>query len=88
MGDPLPALHTPELRRYGFGVDNMRSIKICSLCGAPCEAAKKRCPECGAGLPEETLYEAYKKRTALCRQSQDVLPADTACCPKCGKSLK
>lgn len=88
MFEHLLTVRIPGIRHYGFGPDNMCRIKVCSLCGTPCKASQKRCHECGAGLPKETLYEAYKKRIRFCSQCDAIVSVQTAYCPKCGKKLK
>ena len=39
------------MRRYGFGPDAMRKIKVCNQCGAANNAYLHHCEECGAKCP-------------------------------------
>ncbi len=74
------------MRHYGFGIDAMKSIKICGVCGEMKGAGEKIC-ECGALLPEETLYEVYVKRHRHCEECGTIVSKDVRFCPNCGVNL-
>ena len=65
------ALRQVTLLEYGFGPDTLRRRKICPNCGRANSADRTDCADCGARLPEMTLYDLY--------------PSRHRCCPKCGK---
>ncbi len=74
------------MQHYGFGIDAMRRIKICSDCGEMICAKEKIC-QCGAPLSEETLYEVYVKRHRHCQACGAIVNNDVHFCPDCGVRL-
>ncbi len=70
----------------GFGVEVMKTMKICTSCGYVANSSQQFCNECGAELPKESLYEMYAKRHRRC--DCGVVVADSMnYCPSCGKLL-
>ena len=65
------ALRQVTLLEYGCGPETLRRRKICPSCGRANSADRTDCADCGARLPEMTLYDLYRSRHR--------------CCPKCGK---
>ncbi len=71
----------------GFGVEVMKTNKICTKCGAVGNTSQSFCRDCGTPLPEETLFEAYAKRPRRCGACGTVAAKDMNYCPQCGKLL-
>ncbi|MBE6036359.1 MAG: hypothetical protein E7223_01890 [Clostridiales bacterium] len=76
------------MRRYGFGIQTMRQLKVCRICGAPARAEQNFCKECGCRLPEETLYDTYKKKHKVCTYCDIALRDDAEYCPQCGRKVE
>lgn len=76
------------MRRYGFGIQAMRQIKVCRGCGAPARAEQNYCKECGSPLPQRTLYEEYKLRHKVCIHCDIAVPDEAEYCPQCGRKLE
>ena len=70
------------MQHYGFGIDAMKEIKICSDCGEMINAKEENC-KCGALLPDETLYEIYVKRHRHCERCGAIVNNDAHFCPDC-----
>ena len=64
------ALRRVALLEYGFGPETLRGRKVCPVCGRANSADRTDCADCGARLPENTLYDFYRSRHR--------------CCPSCG----
>lgn len=71
------ALRRVVLLEYGFGPETLRGRKVCPVCGRANSADRTDCADCGARLPENTLYDFYrsrhpcrKRRCASARQSE------------------
>lgn len=77
-----------ELERYGFGIRAMEKVKVCPRCGAAAKASEQYCGECGAKLPEDNLFQSYKKQSRYCAVCDTIVPAKVQFCPKCGTQLK
>lgn len=75
-----------SMRHYGFGIDAMKNIKICRECVEMVSAERTAC-ECGAPLPEYTLYEEYVKRHRQCDKCKTIVNKDAQFCPNCGSRL-
>ncbi len=71
----------------GFGVEVMKTKKICTKCGAAENASQSFCRDCGTPLPEETLFEVYAKRHRRCGACGTVASKDMNYCPLCGNVL-
>lgn len=54
-----------EPMRSGFGVETMKQIKVCKVCGAKAEARLGSCNECGIKLSKDTLYDIYRKQSSI-----------------------
>ena len=67
------ALRRVVLLEYGCGPETLRRRKICPSCGRANSADRTDCTDCGARLPEMTLYDLYRSRHR--------------CCPKCGVAV-
>ncbi len=76
------------MRHYGFGIDAMKSIKICPSCGEMADAAQCFCTECGNGLPDENLYQLYVKKHRQCESCGTVVSKQMHYCPDCGQRLE
>lgn len=77
-----------NMRRYGFGPDAMRQIKVCGQCGAPNDARLHRCAECETRLPRDTLFDLYKRNHPHCRLCDTVAADSARYCPRCGSEIK
>lgn len=77
-----------NMRRYGFGPDAMRQIKVCGQCGAANDACLHRCVECGGRLPRDTLFDLYKRNHPYCRLCGTVAADSARYCPICGSEIK
>lgn len=76
------------MRRYGFGPDAMRQIKVCDKCGAANDSFLHRCDECGAKLPRDTLFDLYKRNHPYCPICGTVAADHARFCPTCGAEIK
>ena len=76
-------LRKSNMERYGFGLNVMRNIRICTNCGRPASADRNHC-SCGGVLSGETLFQQYKKRHRFCRRCDTVVANDVKFCPECG----
>lgn len=81
-------LQKESMRRYGFGYETMKQVKVCEKCGAAANAHRLFCRECGAFLTRKSLYDQYKARHKVCRKCKTVLSDSAEFCPQCGKSVK
>lgn len=73
---------------YGFGIRAMDKVKVCPNCGTAAKASERFCGECGTKLPEDTLFQTYKKQSRYCVICDTVVPPAARFCPKCGTRLK
>lgn len=87
MKEDLATIKLAGMRQYGFGPMAMKQLKICPVCGEPSFAGHCYCTGCGAALPNETLYQSYKRRKTACPVCDTILPEQTRYCPKCGTKL-
>ena len=81
------ALRQVTLLEYGFGPETMRRRKICPECGRANCAREARCTECGAALPEQTLYDFYRSRHRCCPGCGVAVTSVAVYCPECGTRL-
>lgn len=72
---------------YGFGIDEMKKLKVCRICGTSNPESKHYCVNCGRRLPKENLYEQYKAQNASCPDCGMVIDKDSNFCPNCGNKL-
>ncbi len=79
---------TESMRRYGFGPEAMRRIKVCSRCGAANDSALVHCLECGTHLPKDTLFDLYKRNHPYCPLCDTVAADSARYCPTCGAEIK
>ena len=86
--DPLESGRREAMKRYGFGTDEMKKIKICSVCGAAQPLDAKNCSFCQTALNRETLFDQYKSRHLVCAHCDAVVADRTKYCPACGKRIK
>lgn len=75
------------LEDFGFGPNVMKKTKVCPKCGQMTDAASSVCPACGEKLPDETLFNLYKKQHACCPDCDTVLSPGSRYCPNCGKHI-
>ena len=66
MTDRIQALRLEGMKRFGFGPEVMKEIRVCRVCGCSCTVREKYCKDCGAVLPKETLFDLYKARHLYC----------------------
>ena len=84
---PNDQVRREGMKQYGFGPEAMKNTKVCKKCGASSPADSRYCRACGARLPDETLFEAYKRRHICCPYCDTVLDSPTEFCPQCGRRL-
>ena len=82
------SIRQESMKPYGFGPAVMRGIRVCAECGMPAEASERKCRECGAKLPRETLFQQYKKRHRYCARCDYVVADDVRFCPECGTRIQ
>ena len=70
-----------------FGPDAMRRVKVCPGCGAAVRAKERRCPCCGARLPEGTVYQVWLARQPRCGSCGAPAAPSARFCPRCGAPL-
>ena len=87
MTDRYRAIRRESKRLYGFGIERMKEIKVCSHCGTLASAFKFFCPECGKMLPKDTVYMQYQKRHRCCSKCGHVVSNSMQFCPDCGQKL-
>ena len=73
-----------NMNELGFGNDAMKRIKVCAVCGMTAAAEETVCISCRALLPEETLFQQYRKRHRRCVRCDTVVPSESRFCPCCG----
>ena len=81
------ALRQVTLLEYGFGPDTLRRRKICPSCGRANSADRTDCTDCGARLPEMTLYDLYRSRHRCCPGCGVAVTDVARYCPECGARL-
>ena len=79
-------LRKSNMERYGFGLNVMRNIRICTSCGRPASADRIHC-SCGGVLSGETLFQQYKKRHRFCNRCDTIVANDVKFCPECGHRI-
>ena len=72
----------------GFGTNAMKQIKVCGSCGMIAPLAETVCVSCGNALPQEPLYEQYRRRHKTCGCCGVIVSEQMRFCPQCGNSLK
>ena len=82
------ALRKQTLLEFGMGIEAMKRRKVCRLCGMGIDSRQEVCPDCGAPLPRENLYDAYKAMHLYCPCCGEVVTDDAVYCPQCGKALR
>ena len=81
------ALRRVVLLEYGCGPDTLRRRKICPSCGRANSADRTDCTDCGARLPEMTLYDLYRSRHRCCPGCGVAVTNVARYCPECGARL-
>lgn len=81
------ALRQVTLLEYGCGPDTLRRRKICPSCGKANSADRTDCADCGARLPEMTLYDLYRSRHRCCPGCGVAVTDVARYCPECGARL-
>lgn len=81
------ALRRVVLLEYGFGPETLRGRKICPVCGRASRADRTHCADCGAPLPEMTLYDFYRSRHRCCPGCGVAVTEVAVYCPECGARL-
>jgi len=81
------ALRQVTLLEYGCGPETLRRRKICPSCGRANSADRTDCADCGAVLPEKTLYDFYLSRHRCCPGCGVAVTNVARYCPECGARL-
>ena len=81
------ALRQVTLLEYGFGPDTLRRRTICPSSGRATSADRTDCADCGARLPENTLYDSYRSRHRCCPGCGVAVTDVARYCPECGARL-
>ena len=81
------ALRRVTLLEYGFGPETLRGRKVCPVCGKANSAGQTDCADCGAALPENTLYDFYRSRHRCCPGCGVAVTNVARYCPECGTRL-
>ena len=81
------ALRRVVLLEYGFGPETLRGRKVCPVCGKANSAGQTDCADCGAALPENTLYDFYRSRHRCCPGCGVAVTNVALYCPECGTRL-
>ena len=81
------ALRRVVLLEYGCGPETLRRRKICPNCGKANSAGRTDCADCGARLPEMTLYDLYRSRHRCCPKCGVAVTDVARYCPECGAQL-
>lgn len=81
------ALRRVVLLEYGFGPETLRGRKVCPECGRANSAERTHCADCGARLPENTLYDFYRSRHRCCPGCGVAVTDVARYCPECGVRL-
>ncbi len=87
MTDSYKVTRKEGKKRYGFGVERMKEIKVCAHCGTVSNSLKLFCPECSKKLPKETVYMQYQKRHRTCLDCGQVISNSMQFCPMCGTKI-
>lgn len=69
---------------FGFGEEVMKQTKVCVRCGAAQHRSRYVCIQCGAKLPQRTLFHLYQQSHRLCPVCDTVLTGWMKFCPHCG----
>ncbi len=88
MTDNYRLIRKAGKKQYGFGVERMKEIKVCTHCKTVASASKLFCPECSKMLPRETVYMQYQKRHRTCQICGHVVTNSMQFCPDCGQKLE
>ena len=73
-----------DLLQFGFGVDLMKKLTVCTECRSMENSQKMSCSKCGSKLPAVNLYDYYKAQHRCCDDCGSVLADEMNYCPKCG----
>lgn len=76
-----------NLERFGFGPNVMKKLRVCPRCGQTVKSRADICPDCGERLPNETLFDRYKRKHLSCPDCDTVLTSDAMYCPNCGSMV-
>ena len=82
--ESVEALCRENREHWGFGPEAMKKIRICPSCHAAAPAENTLCPVCGAKLPDETLFQQYRRRHDACCRCGTILTPGMLYCPQCG----
>ena len=88
MTEKLEQIRLENMKQCGFGVEAMKEVKVCTICGNPSLSSEAYCRECGNKLPDKTLYDIYKERHTVCPVCDTVLASDSDYCPQCGTKVE
>ena len=85
----LPLYHTPPrfYKAKRKRRETLRRRKICPSCGRANSADRTDCADCGARLPEMTLYDLYRSRHRCCPGCGVAVTNVARYCPECGARL-
>lgn len=83
----LRSVRSAAMKELGFGPEVMKQTKVCPVCGVTAGANETKCIQCGAALPNETLFILYKSRHRYCDICDTVVASTSVYCPECGTQL-
>ena len=83
----LRSVRSAAMKQLGFGPEVMKQTKVCPVCGVTAGADEAECIRCGATLPEETLFDLYKRQHQYCAACGTVVADRSVFCPECGARL-
>ncbi len=87
MTEKLEYIRFENMKQYGFGIEAMKKIKVCTRCGNTCTEKNEFCTECGHRLSDKSLYHIYKERHTTCSRCDTVVADGTDYCPQCGEKI-
>ena len=78
------AIRLVNMYEHGFGPFAMKRLKVCKCCSVAADSHTKYCGVCGAPLPQESMFDEYRKRHICCKVCDNVLSRGMNYCPQCG----
>lgn len=77
-----------SLSDCGFGYDEMKKSKVCSICHTLQPSGNVKCISCMAELSDGTLFDFCKSQHDNCSRCGKILSKSMLFCPGCGQSIK
>ena len=81
------ALRRVVLLEYGFGPETLQQRNVFLFFCRANRAQDTHGTDCGAALPEKTLYDLYRARHRCCLNCGVVVTDVAVYCPECGTRL-